>query len=44
MAEIKRKYERPSMTVFELKQQPQLLQTSGGPNGGPFPSWFPEDI
>ena len=26
----KRKYEKPAMQVFELKQQPQLLQTSGG--------------
>ena len=25
----KKKYENPSMQVFELKQQPQLLQASG---------------
>ena len=26
----KRLYEKPAMQVFELKQQPQLLQSSGG--------------
>ena len=25
-------YEKPSMKVFMLKQQPQLLQSSGGTN------------
>ena len=29
MEEIKKKYEKPTMQVFELKQQPQLLQVSG---------------
>ena len=28
----KRKYEKPSMKVFELEQQPQLLAGSGGTN------------
>ena len=26
----KRKYEKPAMQVYELKHQPQLLQSSGG--------------
>ena len=26
----KKKYEKPAMQVFELKQQPQLLAGSGG--------------
>ena len=30
MEVIKRKYEKPSMKVYELKQQPQLLAGSGG--------------
>ena len=35
----KRLYEKPSMKVFELKQQPQLLQSSGNrdPYGAPIP-------
>ena len=28
---IKKKYVRPKMEVFELKQQPQLLQASRDP-------------
>lgn len=28
----KKKYEKPSMQVFELKHQPQLLQSSGNRN------------
>ena len=35
----KRLYETPAMQVFELKQQPQLLQSSGGlgnPSGYPY--------
>ena len=28
MEEIKRKYEKPAMQVYELKQQPQLLTAS----------------
>ena len=31
----KRLYEKPAMQVFELKQQPQLLQSSDG-LGNPF--------
>ena len=30
MTTKKREYEKPSMQVFELKQQPQLLAGSGG--------------
>ena len=30
MTTKKREYEKPSMKVFELKQQPQLLAGSGG--------------
>ena len=37
----KKKYEKPSMQVFELKQQPQLLAGSGG-SGGTTP-YDPED-
>ena len=29
MTTKKKKYEKPSMQVFELQQQPRLLQTSG---------------
>ena len=37
----KRKYEKPSMRVFELRQQPQLLAGSSGdgnlnPMGNPY--------
>lgn len=35
----KRLYEKPAMQVFELKQQSQLLQSSGGlgnPSGYPY--------
>ena len=34
----KRKYEKPSMRVFELRQQPQLLAGSSGdvPNSDPY--------
>ena len=39
MTTKKREYEKPSMQVFELKQQPQLLQMSGidpyNPGGDP---------
>jgi len=38
MAEVKRKYERPQMQVFELKQNLQLLQMSNPdylPGGDP---------
>lgn len=30
MTNKKRKYQKPAMQVFELKQTPQLLQMSGG--------------
>ncbi len=30
MTTKKKKYEKPSMQVFDLKQQPQLLAGSGG--------------
>ena len=30
MTTMKKTYEKPSMKVFELKQQPQLLAGSGG--------------
>ena len=30
----KRKYEKPSMRVFDLKQRQQLLQASGQKRGG----------
>ena len=32
----KRKYEKLSMRVYELKQQPQLLQSSGGGFRNPY--------
>ena len=32
----KHKYEKPSMSVFDLKQQPQLLTAS-------IPDYFPEE-
>jgi hypothetical protein len=33
---MKRKYEKPAMQVFELKQQPQLLVGSGGGDRSPY--------
>jgi hypothetical protein len=39
----KKKYEKPSMKVFELKQQPQLLAGSNG-NGDLNPMGDPEDL
>jgi hypothetical protein len=36
-------YEKPSMQVFELKQQPQLLAGSNG-NGDLNPMSDPEDL
>ena len=36
MKEIKRKYEKPSTKVFELKQQPQLLVGSSPQWNDPF--------
>ena len=32
MTTQKKQYEKPSMQVFDLKQQPQLLAGSGGTN------------
>ena len=42
MTTMKKTYEKPSMQVFELKQQPQLLAGSGtdgnrSPYGEPIP-------
>lgn len=38
----KKRYEKPSMKVFPLKSQPQLLAGSGEPPlGGPWPSGDP---
>ena len=37
----KKKYEKPSMKVFELQQQLQLLAGSGTPNGGDFDPYQP---
>jgi len=37
----KKEYEKPSMKVFELQQQPQLLAGSGTPNGGEFDPYQP---
>jgi hypothetical protein len=39
----KKKYEKPSMQVFELKQQPQLLAGSNGDGNLP-PMGDPEDL
>ena len=39
----KKKYEKPSMKVFELKQQPQLLAGSDGYGNLP-PMGDPEDL
>ena len=39
----KKKYEKPSMKVFELKQQPQLLAGSNG-DGNLNPMEDPEDL
>ncbi len=38
MTTKKREYEKPSMQVFELKQQPQLLAGSSGsvPDSAPY--------
>ena len=40
----KKKYEKPSMQVFELKQQPQLLQASGQVNATMDNEWEDVDI
>ena len=41
--ELRRKYEKPSMKVVLLKQQPQLLAGSNG-TGGLDPMGNPEDL
>ena len=33
----KKMYEKPAVQVIELKQQPQLLQSSRDPYGAPIP-------
>ena len=43
MTKTKLKYEKPSMQVVELKQQPQLLVGSNG-DGGINPMGNPEDL
>lgn len=40
----KKKYEKPSMKVHELKQRVQLLVGSGTPNGGQFDPYQPGDF
>ena len=40
----KKLYEKPSMQVFELKQQPQLLQASGSVDATMTGTWEEEDI
>ena len=40
----KKLYEKPSMKVFELKQQPQLLQASGSVDATMTGTWEEEDI
>ena len=37
-------YEKPSMQVFELKQQPQLLQASGSVDATMTGTWEEEPI
>lgn len=37
----KKRYEKPSMTVYELKRQPQLLQSSLPTSPGPWPGGAP---
>ena len=40
----KKKYEKPAMQVFELKQQPQLLQASAQVDATMDGTWTEEDI
>ena len=40
----KKKYEKPSMQVFEWKQQPQLLQASAQVDATMDGTWTEEDI
>lgn len=37
----KKKYEKPSMVVYQLQSTPQLLAGSEKPLGGPWPSGEP---
>ena len=43
MTAKKKKYEKPSMQVFELRQQPQILAGSNG-DGNINPMGNPEDL
>ena len=43
MTTKKREYEKPSMQVFELKQQPQLLAGSNGQAGVQNYDWHDEE-
>jgi len=43
MTTKKREYEKPSMKVFELKQQPQLLAGSNGQAGVQNYNWQDEE-
>ena len=44
MATKKREYEKPSMQVFELRQQPQLLQASAQVDATMTGTWTEENI
>ena len=44
MATKKREYEKPSMKVFELRQQPQLLQASAQVDATMTGTWTEENI
>ena len=44
MTTKKREYEKPSMRVFELKQQPQLLQASASVGATMTGTWTEENI
>ena len=44
MTTQKKQYEKPSLQVFELKQQPQLLQASGSVGATMTGTWEEETI
>ena len=44
MTTMKKPYEKPSMQVFDLKQQPQLQQASGSVDATMDGTWTEEDI
>jgi hypothetical protein len=44
MTTKKKEYEKPSMRVFELKRQPQLLQASASVSATMTGTWTEEDI